>query len=96
VQGFENGVVDACNSPLLDKYPNMLLDYSDVDGSGRITLEGQTPASDSVYTVCWGDTLWKISRAYGCTVQEVVDLNRDMIWDPNLILVGWELVLPKR
>lgn len=96
VQGFENGVVDACNSPLLEKYPNMLLDYSDVNGSGRIVLEGQTPAADSVYTVCWGDTLWKISRAYGCTVQEVMDLNRDMIRDPNLILVGWELALPKR
>ncbi len=38
IKGFENGVVDAKNSPLLAKYPQMLLDYSDVDGSGRIEI----------------------------------------------------------
>jgi len=38
VQGFEGGVVDAANSPLLAKYPGMLLDYGTVDGSGRITF----------------------------------------------------------
>jgi len=40
VEGFENGVVDAANSPLLEKYPKMLLDYSDVNGSGRIEIIG--------------------------------------------------------
>ncbi|MDO4741091.1 MAG: 5'-nucleotidase C-terminal domain-containing protein, partial [Eubacteriales bacterium] len=35
---FEGGVIEATNSPLLAKYPNMLLDYSDVNGSGRITI----------------------------------------------------------
>ena len=39
VQGFEGGVVEASNSPLLEKYPNMLLDYNNTDGSGRIVLE---------------------------------------------------------
>ena len=39
VKGFENGAVEASNSPLLAKYPNMLLDYSTTDGSGRIVLE---------------------------------------------------------
>ena len=38
VKGFESGVVDAKNSPLLAKYPQMLLDYSDVNGSGRIEI----------------------------------------------------------
>jgi 2',3'-cyclic-nucleotide 2'-phosphodiesterase (5'-nucleotidase family) len=38
VQGFENGVVAADNSPLLAKYTNMKLDYSDVNGSGRIEI----------------------------------------------------------
>ncbi|MBQ2961190.1 MAG: bifunctional metallophosphatase/5'-nucleotidase [Oscillospiraceae bacterium] len=38
VQGFEGGVVDATNSPLLAKYPGMLLDYSTVNGSGRIVI----------------------------------------------------------
>ena len=38
IQGFEGGVVDATNSPLLAKYENMLLDYSDLNGSGRIVF----------------------------------------------------------
>ena len=39
IQAFENGKVAAANSPLLEKYPNMLLDYADIDGSGRIVME---------------------------------------------------------
>ena len=39
IQGFEDGVVDANNSPLADKFPGMLLDYSSVQGSGRIVME---------------------------------------------------------
>ncbi len=38
IQGFPNSDVGAANSPLLTKYPNMLLDYGTVDGSGRIVL----------------------------------------------------------
>ncbi len=38
VEGFENGVVDAQNSPLKAKYSNMLLDYGNVLGSGRIVI----------------------------------------------------------
>ena len=39
VQAFENGTVEATNSPLLAKYPGMLLDYSTLAGSGRIVFE---------------------------------------------------------
>ena len=39
IQGFEDGVVDANNSPLAAKFPGMLLDYSTVQGSGRIVME---------------------------------------------------------
>ena len=38
ISGFENGEVGAANSPLLAKYPAMLLDYSEVNGSGRIVI----------------------------------------------------------
>ncbi len=38
IEGFENGVVDAKNSPLLSKYPQMLIDYGSVYGSGRIEV----------------------------------------------------------
>ena len=39
ITGFEGGVVEATNSPLLAKFPGMLLDYSTVNGSGRIVME---------------------------------------------------------
>lgn len=50
IQGFENGIIEAGNSPLLAKYPGLLIDYSDVNGSGRIALttseqEGDPEAS---------------------------------------------------
>ena len=38
VQAFENGTVGATNSPLLAKYPGMMLDYSTLAGSGRIVF----------------------------------------------------------
>lgn len=38
VLGFENGVVDGINSPLAKKYPNFTVDYSTVNGSGRIQI----------------------------------------------------------
>ncbi len=38
VQAFEGGVVDATNSPLLAKYAGLLLDYTALEGSGRITI----------------------------------------------------------
>ena len=38
IEAFE-GEVGATNSPLLTKYANMLLDYSTVNGSGRIVTE---------------------------------------------------------
>ncbi|MBQ3079111.1 MAG: bifunctional metallophosphatase/5'-nucleotidase [Clostridia bacterium] len=39
VQAFENGAVEAKNSPLLAKYEGILLDYATVDGSGRIEIK---------------------------------------------------------
>lgn len=38
VEGFENHIVDAQNSPLKEKYSGMLLDYGTVNGSGRIEI----------------------------------------------------------
>ena len=39
VQAFEGGVIEGTNSPLLEKYPGLLLNYSTTDGSGRILME---------------------------------------------------------
>ena len=39
IMGFENGEIGATNSPLLTAYPNMLVDYGTVNGSGRIVIK---------------------------------------------------------
>ncbi len=39
VKGFEGGVVEAKNSPLLQKYAGLVLDYATVYGSGRIEVK---------------------------------------------------------
>lgn len=39
MEAFENNTIEAANSPLLQKYSGMLLDYGNVNGSGRILLE---------------------------------------------------------
>ena len=38
IDGFENGTVEATNSPLAALYEGMLIDYSTVNGSGRIVM----------------------------------------------------------
>lgn len=43
IQGFEGGTVGAANSPLKAKYPSLLMDYSAVNGSGRILLAERKP-----------------------------------------------------
>ena len=105
VQGFEEQTVKADNSPLLADYPNLKLDYSSTEGSGRITVvtgsaaAPETPAitpTENVYTVCRGDTLWALSRKYGCTVRDIVAANGSLIKDPDLIYVGWQLTIPQK
>ena len=38
IAGFEETTVKAKNSPLLAKYPGLLIDYSEVEGNGRISI----------------------------------------------------------
>ncbi len=47
VRSFEDGVVGATNSPLGMKYAELLIDYSAVNGSGRITIAEKSDISNS-------------------------------------------------
>ena len=47
------------------------------------------------YIVRQGDTLWAIARKYGCSVAEIISLNRELIRNPALIYSGWELKVPQ-
>src|SRR5262245_54728014 len=46
------------------------------------------------YIVRRGHTLSRIARTYSTSVQELVQLNRDQIKNPDLIRIGQELCLP--
>ena len=48
-----------------------------------------------IYIVRQGDTLWAIARKCGCSVSEIVSLNRELIRNPALIHSGWELKVPQ-
>jgi lipoprotein-anchoring transpeptidase ErfK/SrfK len=49
-------------------------------------------ASQLSYTIQEGDTLNGIARAYGLTVEELIEAND--ITDPDLLYVGWTLAIP--
>jgi ABC-type amino acid transport substrate-binding protein len=59
----------------------------------------EVPAGQKVYKVVAGDTLSAIARdRLGRTSRwpEIWELNRGRIADPNLIEIGWDLLLPER
>lgn len=65
-------------------------------------ITGSTPDAvlpenekSGIYIVRQGDTLWKIARKYGCSVAEIISLNRELIRNPALIYSGWELKVPQ-
>ena len=53
--------------------------------------ESQSPC-DTQHTVVWGDTLYKIARRYGVSVQSIVEANQ--LTNPNLIQDGDVLCIP--
>ena len=61
------------------------------------TLDAVLPENkkSGIYIVRQGDTLWAIARNCGCSVAEIVSLNRELIRNPALIHSGWELKVPQ-
>ncbi|WP_446898278.1 DUF3794 and LysM peptidoglycan-binding domain-containing protein [Clostridium sp. LBM24168] len=60
-------------------------------------LDGEIPekkASLTIYVVQNGDTLWKISKRYSSTIEDLVKLND--IEDPDNIKIGDKLLIPGR
>lgn len=47
------------------------------------------------YTVQSGDNLSKIGRNHNTTWQAIFEANKDVISNPDLIQVGWNLKIPK-
>jgi LysM repeat protein len=53
------------------------------------------PANAVTYVVQGGDTLGGIAAKFGTTWQALHRANADIIADPNIIDIGWELVIPR-
>ncbi|HEX2641353.1 MAG TPA: transporter substrate-binding domain-containing protein [Thermoanaerobaculia bacterium] len=78
-----------------DEYRQIIRKY--LGGTGPAPV-GKVQAGQSVYKVKPGDTLSKIAQTNLGKMsrwQEIWELNKGRIADPNLIEIGWELVLPK-
>jgi polar amino acid transport system substrate-binding protein len=77
-----------------DEYRQIVRKY--LGGAGPAPV-AKLQAGQSVYKVKPGDTLSKIAAARlgkASRWTEIWDLNKGRIADPNLIEIGWELVLP--
>ena len=44
-----------------------------------------------MYRVVFGDTLSEIAWKYGTSVQDIMNLNRNLIQNPDMIREGWVL-----
>ena len=65
--------------------------------AGLVIAPNPMASSARTYEVVKGDCLWSIARVQlgsGARWQEIYDLNRDLIREPNMIYVGQQLKLP--
>ena len=59
--------------------------------------KSNSKSSNKKYTVKKGDTLWAIAKKYygnGAKYTKIVNANKSLIKNPNLIYVGWVLIIP--
>lgn len=76
---------------LWDSYGTLDPDYRSADVVMNIeVLEGVT----TEYTVKSGDSLSKIGKDHGVSWQDIFEVNKDIIKNPDLIQPGWKLKIP--
>jgi hypothetical protein len=62
-----------------------------------IATQAADTSTSPVYVVRRGDNLWDIAQNHlgsGFRWTEIHDLNRELIADPDLICIGWQLTMP--
>ncbi len=60
-------------------------------------LPSPTPEPEptpQTYVIKTGDTLSKIAKEFGLTVDQLLEANKDTIEDPDKISVGDEIIIP--
>lgn len=87
-EAFENGVIDAKNSPLLARYSGFKLDYGNVGGSGRIEAAKKTtvknPASEQTAT---------ISNNVNAPTERKSEVNASPKTADNSIIFAWIMAM---
>jgi LysM repeat protein len=54
----------------------------------------QTQPSQQVYVIKAGDTLSKVAKRFGVTLDELLAANKDTITNPNKIAIGDTIIIP--
>ena len=72
----------------------MLEDLKEATKKDLENVTGGAGTRFYIYTVKKGDTLSAIAKRFNTTVKELVFLNSERIKDPDLIIPGWELLIP--
>ncbi|MBR5267885.1 MAG: LysM peptidoglycan-binding domain-containing protein, partial [Lachnospiraceae bacterium] len=86
--------VKKCVNWKTDHLSVYMIDYEEP----KVTLDmnNEILSAYEIYSVRKGDTLWKISKKYGCTISGIVSENHALIKNPNLIYAGWQLKIPQK
>ena len=85
---------EAVKKQLWDIYGRLDPNYRSADVVMNITV--QDGAANQVYEVVPGDNLSKIGKRYGVSWQDIYEVNKDQIKDPDLIQPGWKLKIPQK
>lgn len=96
-QGSAEQIISQFNS-IDSSYGDLDLQVGAQEQQQAQYVQAQDEQQVQTYTVQSGDSLWKIAKnAYGDGAQymQIYYANRDKIKDPDMIQVGWELVIPQ-
>lgn len=88
---------------IISQFNSIDSSYSDIDLQVGAQEQAQYEQAQSeqqtqTYTVQSGDSLWKIAKNYygdGAQYMQIYYANKDKIRDPDMIQVGWKLVIPQ-
>ncbi len=87
---------DTVKQQLWDVYNQIDPDYRSGDLIMNINVNGEAAPSTQEYTVQKGDNLSKIGKQYGVSWQEIYEVNKDQVTNPDLIQPGWKLRIPAK
>lgn len=80
-----------------DAYNKIDPDMRGADMILKIDVDPLAAPKEEIYEVVAGDSLSKIAKKYeGLKWQDIYEVNKDIIKNPDLIQIGWKLKIPKK